>query len=238
MPITANNTQITFNDGTVQTTAYCNPIGSSITRYYTSPGPGTWPRPNITGQNALKAIKVTVVGAGGPNGVIPGPGVAAGAGGGAGGGASIKYYPAPSIPGPQPFVVGTSEPGAQPLAPAPGSANAVSSFGAAPLTVISATGGTGGVGQIGATIVGTGSGGDINFSGGAGLPGLTSPGATSAPMSGGQGGSSIFGGGQNISNYGGGAYGDCTPGGPAAPVIPPTSINRGGGGIVIIEEFY
>jgi hypothetical protein len=244
MPITFSNTEIIFNNQPCgQTTAYCNPVGSSITRYYTASGPGTWPRPNITGENSLKAIKVTVVGAGGPNAVLPGPGAEQGAGGGAGGGAAIKYYPGPSIPGPQPYVVGTSLPG-----PGVTQANGTSSFGAAPLTVVSATAGDSGSSIYAGINAGSGSGGDVNFTGGAGTQGLRQLTPISFNAVGGQGGSSIFGGGGRFISpgtpalstvaYGAGGHGGVNPGGPAISPTPPSVLVRGGEGIVIVEEFY
>jgi hypothetical protein len=184
---------------------------------------GTWPKPP-----GLKGIKVTVVGGGGwgargspltpiPSPSAPGP---AAFGGGGAGGTAIKYYPAPSIPGPQPYRAG-------------GSAN-TSSFGAAPLTVISGTGGNtqpfaasfGGPG-------GDGINGDINIKGGAGGRASCIFGGFSSVHSGGVGGMSSLGGGggprANGNNYGGG-------GGGADIQFGTRGI--GGVGVVMIEEYY
>jgi hypothetical protein len=194
--------------------------------------PGTWTKPA-----GLKAIKVTVVGAGGNGGAANGVGAptrfAVGGGGGAGG-AAIEYIPAPSIPGP---VAVTAGPGTNSFG-AFCSATAGSAGSTASNTVnvgIVAAGGAGGAG----------SGGNINFPGGAGGVGT---GALNTNMAvSGIGGSSILGGtalsvatnttpgsaGGAGGNYGGG-------GGGAAAYSPGGNFSGGAGapGIVIVEEFY
>jgi hypothetical protein len=195
--------------------------------------PGTWTKPA-----GLKAVKVTVVGAGGAGGdalTTPATGRQGGASGGGGGGAAIEFIPAPSIPGP---VSVTAGPG-------------TNSFGA----FCSATAGSAGTNlPIGIPNVslaggasGSGTGGDINISGGQGGYGNAgpSPGAN-VPSHSGLGGASLFGAGGapvyssgttaiagiNGENYGGGGSG--------AAVRGPAGANGGTGapGIVIVEEFY
>lgn len=192
--------------------------GIPTTTAYTSPG-------TYTKTAGLKAIKVTVVGGGGSAPGVGPAGVTVASGGGGGGGSAILVYPAPSLPASAvPYTVGT--------------AGGTSSFGAAPLTVISATGGAnGGLGTNSASggAGGAGSNGSINATGGGGGAGIGPVGL------GGAGGSSIFGGGAygrfstggGIAGnpYGGGAGGAATPG-----AVQPGG--TGASGVVIIEEFY
>lgn len=205
--------------------------GAPVLNVYASPG--TWTKPAT-----VNAIKVTVVGGGGAGGLgdtQSGPinYFRATGGGGGGGGTSIKIYPAPSLPGPQPYTVGT--------------AGNTSSFGVAPVTVISATGGSAGTagacttssstaGQGGAA--GVGSSGDLNIGGSGGSGGQASlgPGPGSVVVSPGAGGSSSLGGGgagkipvAPGSNYGGGGSGSNQTSTPAG---------TGAQGVVIVEEFY
>ena len=206
---------ITFGDSTTQTTAAVTGA-TGVNLITVGVSPGTW-----TKNAGLKSIKVTVVGGGGstPAGP-PTPAIYRGSGGG-GGGAAIRYYPGPSLPGPQPYTVGT--------------AGNTSSFGVAPITVISATGGATGGNVSGSNDGGTGgigSNGDMNIGGGGG------GGSTTSGISGG-GGSSIYGGGGGSGaatpnaatsgrNYGGGAGGAAGTG----------AGGTGATGVVIIEEFY
>lgn len=214
-------TGVTFPDSTVQASSGATGV-NTITVGTTS---GTWTKPAT-----VKSIKVTVVGGGGPSGAYPNQGAPL-TGGGGGGGTAIRFYPAASIPGPQPYTVG--------------GAGATSSFGAAPITVVSATGGGAGSTSSagGGTTVdggsgGAGSNGNINLSGANGERlYLNTP---STFIAGGNGGSSFLGAGgtsgtglsrgQVGQNYGGGAGGS----GPVAPG-PATA---GAQGVVIIEEFY
>ena len=168
---------------------------------YTSPG--TW-----TKAAGLKAIKVTVVGGGasGGTGATVNPS-------GGGGGTAIKTYPGPSIPGPQPYTVGavTSSP-----APGPtqgGYAGNTSSFGVAPLTVITGSGGSNTPTGAG----GAASGGDLNIAGGPSFELQSPPGTLLVSF----GGKSMFG--QKPST----GYG---VGGSRAEIGAP--------GVVIVEEFY
>jgi hypothetical protein len=184
--------------------------------------PTVWTKPT-----GLKAIKVTVVGAGGTGGSATLPNnastLAVAGGGGGGGGASIQFLPAPSIPGP---VAVTAGPG-------------TNSFGA----FASATAGsTGGTGTFAAPVPiaaggagGLGSGGIVNIRGGSGSTGIGSvPSAV-----GGSGGASILGGG-GVTSAAGGDYGGGGGGGiRVGPSIPGTTPGAAGAfGVVIVEEFY
>lgn len=185
------------------------------TDVYTSPA--TWTKPA-----GLTGVKVIVVGAGGGGGGtigVPAPTgePIKGAGGGAGG-TSIRWIPAPSIPGPVSVTVGTG--GALGVTPTfDGTAGGTSSFGA----FASATGGgggfnspTGGAGGSG----GAGSAGDINMNGQAGEPSILNQGFA---------GDSFFGSGGSISRA---AVGYGSGGGGSHPV------GTGAGGIVIVEEYF
>jgi len=223
---------------TVTGTATVNgvPVGGNYNLVaYTSPT--TW---DATAAKAagLKAVKITVVGAGGNGGTCPGA-VGQGnnsTGGGAGGGA-IAYVPAASI-----------TPGTKTVTAGPGT-NSFGPWGTAtpfsPTATVSATAGTAGSNAnlpISGGAGGTGSGGSVNFTGGGG-------GSYEGLMSG-FGGNSIFGGGApSISspasrvvgipggNYGGGGGGANNASAPATPV-PASPGGTGAPGVVIIEEFY
>jgi len=196
--------------------------------------PGTWTKPAL-----VKAIKVTVIGGGGAGGTAAASSptlFATVGGGGGGGGTSTAIYPAPSLPGPQPYTVGA--------------AGATSSFGVAPATVISATAGAAGS-SGGFTAAGgdggAGSGGTINSRGGGGASAAAFAGPSPAVVTpagiGGAGGSSSLGGGGagrgsgpstgNSGNaYGGGGSGGSGNGPAAGPG------GAGAAGVVIVEEFY
>lgn len=202
----ANGNVLTSN-GTTWTSA-ANVAATSVNTVIVGVASGTWTKPAT-----VKSIKVTVVGGGG-NGGTTGP-LSPGSFGGGGGGAAIRFYPAASLPGPQPYTVG--------------GASSSSSFGVAPVTIISATGGVSGANNnlvMGAG--GIGSNGSLNIAG---------SGANSTA-----GGSSLFGGGSlgnNTSNtvgFAGGAYGG-GGGGANGPLIPRAG-GAGAAGVVIIEEFY
>jgi hypothetical protein len=217
--------------------------GGALQTFTVATTPGTWTKPGT-----IKGIKVTVVGGGGNSGSVARAANPVSitsqqaTGGGGGGGAAIRLYPAPSLPGPQPYTVG--------------GAGGTSSFGGT-APVISATGGgssantstPGGIFAIsGGASGGVGSGGNTNIGGSGGSSGTISNAPTPSGnlLSGGAGGSSIFGGGgaglyfptsgENGRAYGGGAGG-------AARVmtgLPAQSFpgSSGAAGVVIIEEFY
>lgn len=230
----ATNDVVTW-DGTAWVSAAA--AGGAVQTYLVRTTPGTW-----TKTPTIKGIKVTVVGGGGNGGAAtagPTPATASsGAGGGGGGGASIRLYPAASLPGPQPYTVG--------------GAGASSSFGVAPATVISATGGTAGgpsasgSGNDGGA-GGIGSSGNANIGGGGGGWGDSQ---LSSKAFGAQGGNSILGGGgvsvrmltpgpiqpgQAGRAYGGGGGGGASFSSGGTVVAPG---GAGAAGVVIIEEFY
>ena len=187
MPISSNNSHITFNNNSTQNTAFLGSIAAAnITGTITGPqiAPGTITAPNIApgvipsgglsgqvfvsttpGPGAWTApptttrIKVTVVGGGG-GAAAPTP---VGAGGG-GGGAAVRSIPV--VGGtPYPYTIGAGGTGGGP----PGNGGAVggtTSFGSPAL--VSATGGTGSPPNCGVIAGGTGSSGDINITGGGG----------------------------------------------------------------------
>jgi hypothetical protein len=223
---------VTFPDGTVQ--ASSGATGNVVMNVYTSSS--TWTKPT-----AVKAIRVTVVGGGGNGGsATNSPGNTIGAGGGGGGGTSIKLYPAPSLPGPQPYTVG--------------GAGATSSFGGT-APVISATGGATGASYtlpaVTSTSVmteggsgGSGSSGNLNFGGGGGNAGSSgqSPSSAEKKAVGGTGGSSYFGGGGRGvlvgTGLGGNNYGGGGGGGARGNNTGTAPGGAGAQGVVIVEEFY
>lgn len=195
--------------------------GTSVNAITVGTASGTWTKPAT-----VKSIKVTVVGGGGTGGIGSGSGIISqttGYGGaGGGGGTAIRYYPAASIPGPQPYTVG--------------GAGGTSSFGVAPITVVSATGGgaggnspSSGVGTNGSG--GAGSNGAININGGNGYSITDSPpGSPTIALA--FGNSSLFSTSGNAVLYGGGGFGGRGQG----PASNPGT--TGAAGVVIIEEFY
>ena len=226
--------QVVSWNGTAWTAAAAS--GGALQTYTVATTPGTWTKPAT-----LKGVKVTVIGGGGTGGsaITPASGnQTSGAGGGGGGGASIILYPAPSLPGPQPYTVG--------------GVAGTSSFGVAPAIVVTATGGTtasnatnsGTAGGAG----GVGSNGNINIAGSGGNGGSSISPALNAQ--GGVGGSSILGGGGagpamigpggtangvNGGNYGAGGSGGCVQR-TNSPATAPGG--TGASGVIIIEEFY
>lgn len=206
--------------------------GNYAINSYTSPA--AWTKPGT-----IKAIKVTVIGAGGnsgASGTSTPTNTSGGGGGGGGGGSSILYLPAPAIAGP---VTVTAGPGTNSFGPwNPASPAPTSTATATAGTSGGAGGGTssGGAGSSG----GSGSGGTFNFNGSGGA-------AASGTTGGGSGSSAIFNGmrfvggalgvSPGITNtvYGGGASG--AGGRPQSP----SGTNpgaTGAPGIVIVEEFY
>jgi hypothetical protein len=208
--------------------------GDYIMRTYTAPA--TWTKPAN-----LKAVKVTVIGGGGGGGGTRGPSTFGGIGGG--GGSSVRYIPAPLIPGPVAVTRGAGGSGG----PAPGSngssnasSGGTSSFGA----YASATGGggatieyAGGTGRPGTG--GSGSSGDINIPGGrAAYESLGNQ------ADGSQG--TLLSFPNQFSNYAsiatpgqaGVGYGGGGTGGQALNSGSAYAGGAGAGGIIIVEEFY
>ena len=224
MPTTVRNTDILFDNGTIQASA-----SNYIQQTFTSPG--TWTKPV-----GLKAVRVRLAAGGGGAGATvtqpanPDYSAGSGVGGAARGDLLPVYISAADIPGPVTVVVGSGGAGGA-AGPNPGQAGGTSSFG----TLISATGGGGG-GHSGTnpspgfTLTGTAGtvGGLVEG------PAVTltayAAGATygtrPAPVSGfGQQAIGVSTGGGNSSN--GPSVGwAAKPGGAGAP------------GIVIVEEFY
>jgi hypothetical protein len=200
--------------------------GDYVMTAYTSPA--TWTKPA-----GLKAVKVTVVGAGGNGGTgtaVPDFGVFAGGNGG-GGGAAIEYLDAPAIPGPVAVTVGTAP-------------SKTSSFG----PFLSATGGTNGSNvaspsagsvPVGPYAGGSGSGGTFNISGqdGVGRALNPAPGPTGNVMGNMAGASALGFGAGTIPTSGTGISGKLYGGG-ATGASGTAPAGTGAGGIVIVEEFY
>jgi hypothetical protein len=220
---TAGN--VLTSNGTTWTSA-ANPASSNVNAMTVGTASGTWTKPAT-----VKSIRVTVVGAGGGGSNTTYGSNTIGYPGG-GGGTAIRYYPAASLPGPQPYTVGTG---------AGNTAGGTTSFGVSPVTVVSATGGTAGVGNnnpLGATVAigGTGSNGNINIQGGRGI--ATIGGASS------QGFGAIDSSAYNVANSRNGDAGQVYGGGGGGANYGPSGSGlnyaggAGGAGVVIIEEFY
>jgi hypothetical protein len=205
------------SNGTAWVSQAISAGGDYIMVAYTSPA--TWTKPA-----GLKAVKVTVIGAGGNGGSgnIT-PCVNYGGNGGGGGGA-ILYADAPAVPGPITVTVGTAP-------------SKTSSFG----PLVSATGGTNGSNAtlvpapIGPYAGGAGSSGTVNFSGQDGYGTSNVTGATSgaSALAFGPGKVPVLSGPFVRTGvvYGGGGTG----GYGSAPTAPG---GAGAAGIVIVEEFY
>jgi hypothetical protein len=223
---TAGN--VLTSNGTAWLSQAVSAGGDYIMNAYTSPA--TWTKPA-----GLKAVKVTVIGAGGNggSGVYGGcAGIFAGGNGGGGGGA-ILYLDAPAVPGPITVTVGTAP-------------SKTSSFG----PLVSATGGTNGSNAPpsanapqGPYAGGTGSGGTINITG--------QSGGDLGSSSAGIGGASALGLGAEtpnarspvpaataINGYSGVLYGGGATGARPGNTGNPSTAGTGAAGIVIVEEFY
>lgn len=163
-----------------------NPISISVTVYDT-PGAGTF-----TPNPSMFQCQVEVLGGGGAGGGTTGTSACAGGGGGASG-YSKKLFDSATIGAGQDFFVGSGGTG---IAASTGNPGTSSTFGTVP--IITCTGGSGG--QVGSNngangnggAGGTATGGDLNLPGQRGTSGV----ATIAAL-GGQGGSTIYGGGGN-----------------------------------------
>jgi hypothetical protein len=211
-PGTASN--VLTSNGSAWVSQAISAGGDYIMTAYTTPA--TWTKPA-----GLKAVKVTVIGAGGNGG--SGTSAITYGGNGGGGGGAILYADAPAVPGPITVTVGTAP-------------SKTSSFG----PLVSATGGTNGTNAtpgvnapFGPYAGGAGSSGTVNFTGQDGI------GAADATTGGHGGASALFFGPSKVPVisgpfvragvvYGGGGCGgwSTNPGG------------AGGAGIVIVEEFY
>lgn len=208
---------------------------------YTSPT--TW---DATAKKAagLKAIKVTVVGAGGTGGgtALPAAGVSGAGTGGGGGGAVIEYVPAANItPGTKTVTAGAGTNSFGPWGTAtPNSPTATASATAG------STGGAGSSPNVPATTLGAGgvgSGGTLTFDG---TPGSQSVhrAVDNRDMGGSGGASAIFGApipstvGVNINGIAATIDGGGGTGSPYRNVVGTSTGGAGAPGVVIIEEFY
>lgn len=208
---------------------------------YTSPT--TW---DATAKKAagLKAIKVTVVGAGGAGGggVLPAAGVVGAGAGGGGGGSVIEYVPVSNItPGTKTVTAGagtnsfgpwgTATPNS-PTATTTATAGSAGGAGASPNTPATSLGAGG-----------SGSGGTLNFNGTTGSQ--TVHRAVDNRDSGGSGGTSaIFAAitpstvGANLAGVAATINGGGGSGAPYRNVVGTSTGGAGAPGVVIIEEFY
>jgi hypothetical protein len=185
--------------------------------------PATWSKPA-----GLKAVKVTIVGAGGSGGPVAAANASYKGGGGGGGGAAIEYIPAPSIPGPVAVTAGPGTNSFGPFCSATAGTNAATVSNPA---VVQGAGGAAGVG----------SGGNINLIGESGTPasGGASGGGGMAALGFGFGAPAVASPGSNGSaapspSYGGGGSGAIK----ASPNFTAYTGGAGAPGIVIVEEFY
>lgn len=180
MPVSINNTQIVFNDGTTQTTA------ASASSYIGDRGQVFTSSGTFTIPTGITALKVTVAGGGGGGGSGNDNGEGGSTGGtGGGGGGAIKF-----LTGLTPGATLSVTVGAGGNSGSSGGTSSVAS-GNQSISTISATGGGGGgngnPGTNGTPAAGgAGSGGDVNVTG----PGF---GAISSYSEATQGCSSVFG---------------------------------------------
>lgn len=151
MPITVSGTQITFNDGTTQSTAFTGGGGSLNYTLYTS-GNNTWTAPS-----GVTRVKVTLVGGGGGGGGGAYVGVPVPGGEGGQGGIAVGYVNVTPGTG---YAANVGAGGTGGGYNATGPAGGTSSFAG----TISATGGGGGGGYSAGAFTGangSGSGGNI-----------------------------------------------------------------------------
>jgi hypothetical protein len=187
--------------------------------------PATWTKPT-----GLKAIKVTVVGAGGNSGTHPAPIITSTSGGGSGG-AAILVIPAPSIPGPVAVTAGSG----------------TNSFGAFASATAGSDGSAVNAGGVAGGAGGLGTGGSINIDGNRGNSAVWVGAPGSFVIQAGGGAPSILGiGGASqwspsavvaLNGVPGTGYGSGGGGGVRSPASLPTP-GTGAPGIVIVEEFY
>jgi hypothetical protein len=137
-----NNSGILFDDQTTQASR-----SDYVMRKYTSPA--TWDKPT-----ALKSVKVTMVSGGGSGAAYAGTAQYQQGTGGGSGAYAVGYFPAPAITAPLTVTAGAG--GAAKVAPdgtsSPGNAGGTSSFG----SLMSVTGGSGGITQPAAASPGSG----------------------------------------------------------------------------------
>jgi len=196
--------------------------------------------------DGLKFIEVTIVGGGGGGGGMDGQGggtFAAGKPGG-GGGASIKMILASALSASETVTIGAGGTGGA-AGVFSGSAGGTTSLG----SHCSATGGSGGPGKLGDSLLeayegvagGLGSGGDIDIDGGPGGVSVeVSSGSRGAAS--GNGGGSIFSGGAKSENDQDGddalGYGGGGSGGSGTNLSTNYAGGEGSDGIIIIKEFF
>lgn len=228
-PASGNVVVVTGDDGNIDFGFLPEKVSSSTIRVYTSTS--TWSRPATT--TGLKHIVVEIVGGGGSGG---GKTSASGqyAGGGGGGGYCLLHISWADLSATSTIQVGVGIGGPAGSGAANGNNGGTSSFGA----FGSSTGGVGGLNSGGGSAGGTGVNCDFNTTGNSGSAGHYQ---SADDGWGGEGGSSIYGGGGvgalnttggTATGYGGGGAGaaDTTSAAPAG--------GAGSGGVVIITEYY
>lgn len=214
-------------------------------------GSGTYVVPS-----GVKALEVTVLGAGGggAGAATPSSSVYAAAGGGGAGAMAVKWISAADLAASYSYVVGTGGIGggapnmSDPVGSRNGTAGGISSFSGGGVT-LSCSGGAGApedeatstATQYAPGSGGAASGGDLNINGASGYGGITKA-SQFYQLGAGHGANSPFGVGGAFSNgngAGGSGYGS---GGAGAGMIPGFILNRAGGnganGVIIVKEFY
>jgi hypothetical protein len=244
---TAGN--VLTSDGSVFVSQAISAGGNYVQQVYTSPA--TWTKPT-----GLKAVRISMIGAGGGGGGVTATGPVSNKVGGSGGSGidlSLGYLAAPSIPGPVSVTVGAGGTGGSTSGNS-GNSGGTTSFG----PFMSMTGGGGGTGVGGGPSPG-GFGASGATGGYATGPALTltsrgkvangergSPASTLAASTGvtyGLSGQRRNSGDEpsiDPIGFGGGGYSGRSAGGEAAvPGIPDAQAGgNGAAGLIIIEEFY